>query len=82
MNGITPEQLNGAFFKAFAELEHEIFRVRRRIASDQEKDRREYLESWITYYRSQQGGLLRLIGESGDGAPNPNQSTQGGSNAA
>jgi hypothetical protein len=59
------DMLSKVFLDAFAELEHEISRVRRRIASDEEKDRRDYLETWIARYRDQQKHMLRLIGEGG-----------------
>jgi hypothetical protein len=39
--------------------------VRRRINSDAEKDRREYLESWIADYECQRKALLNLLDAEG-----------------
>ena len=56
---MTHEDLYNAFLAAAVELEHEIARVHRRINSDEEKDRRDYLEGWIADFRRQQRGCWR-----------------------
>jgi hypothetical protein len=49
-----------ALLSKVAEIEHEISRVRRRIDSDEEKDRRDYLEAWIADFERQRRDLLNL----------------------
>jgi hypothetical protein len=63
--GITKDQLQAAFLNAALGLKHEIERVRRRIDSDEEKDRREYLESWIADFECQRKALLNLLDAEG-----------------